>query len=56
MADPRLKKLADLLVNYSVKVKPGDWVSINSSVVALPLLKEVYQKARSLPEGSSGRW
>jgi aminopeptidase len=45
MADPRLKKLADLLVNYSVKVKPGDWVYINSSVVAIPLLTEVYQKA-----------
>lgn len=45
MSDPRLKKLADILVNYSVKVKPGEWVHINSSVVAIPLLKEVYQKA-----------
>ena len=41
MTDKRMKKLADVLVNYSVKVKPGDWVYINSSIVAMPLLKEV---------------
>ncbi len=45
MTDPRVKKLADVLVNYSTKVKPGDWVYITSSVVALPLMKEVYQYA-----------
>jgi aminopeptidase len=38
-----MKKLADVLVNYSIQVQPGDWVYINSSIVALPLLKEVYQ-------------
>jgi len=43
MTDPRLKKLADVLVNYSVKVKPGDWVYITSSVTAMPLLEEVYR-------------
>ncbi|HKJ27463.1 MAG TPA: aminopeptidase [Anaerolineales bacterium] len=43
MTDPRLKKLADLLVNYSTKVQPGDWVFIRSSVVALPLMNEVYR-------------
>lgn len=31
MADPRLAKLADILVNYSVAVKPGDLVLINGS-------------------------
>jgi len=45
MTDPRLKKLADILVNYSVKVQPGDWVYINSSIVAVPLMNEVYKKA-----------
>ena len=43
MTDPRLKRLADVLVNYSIKVQPGDWVYINSSVTALPLLEEVYR-------------
>ena len=43
MTDPRIIKLADTLVNYSTKVKPGDWVFINSSVVAQPLLNEVYR-------------
>ncbi len=41
MSDPRIKKLADLLVNYSVKVQPGEWVFINSHVVAEPLANEV---------------
>jgi len=44
MTDPRLKKLADILVNYSIKVQPGEWVHINSSIVAVPLMKAVYQK------------
>ena len=41
MKDPRLSKLADLLVNYSVKVQPEDWVMINSHMVAEPLASEV---------------
>ena len=45
MTDPRLKKLADILVNYSVKVQPGDWVNINASIVAVPLMNEVYKLA-----------
>lgn len=28
MADPRLNKLAKLLVNYSTKVKKGDFVFV----------------------------
>ena len=44
MAEKRLRKLADVLVNYSVKVKPGDWVFITGSMVALPLYKEVYKQ------------
>ncbi len=43
MTDVRLQKLADVLVNYSTKVKPGDWVGILGDVVALPALREVYQ-------------
>ena len=41
MKDPRVTKLADLLVNYSVKVKPKDWVLINGHLAAEPLVSEV---------------
>jgi aminopeptidase len=44
MSEARMKKLAEVLVNYSVEVKPGDWVHINSSVVAMPLMREVYKQ------------
>lgn len=44
MVEPRTSKLADILVNYSIKVKPGDWVIVNGSAIALPLIKEVYEK------------
>jgi aminopeptidase len=41
MSDSRVKKLADVLVNYSNKIQPGEWVHINASLEALPLAKEV---------------
>lgn len=41
MTDPRMLKLADILVNYSIAVRPGDWVIVNGHVLALPLLTEV---------------
>ena len=41
MVDPRIDKLADILVNYSVKVQPGDWVMIMADVLAIPLVTEV---------------
>ncbi|MEA3439907.1 MAG: aminopeptidase [Chloroflexota bacterium] len=41
MSDPRLNNLARTLVNYSIDVKPDDWVYISSGVVALPLAREV---------------
>ncbi len=44
MTDPRMKKLADILVNYSIQVQPGDWVYVNASIVAEPLLNEVYRE------------
>ncbi|MBN1963742.1 MAG: aminopeptidase [Anaerolineae bacterium] len=43
MVDPRLTKLADLLVRYSINVQPGMWTMINAEVVALPLVREVYR-------------
>ncbi len=39
--DPRTQKLAQILVNYSIQVKPGDWVVVNGNVLALPLVNEV---------------
>lgn len=41
MADPRLSNLAKTLVNYSVAVKPGDWVLVHTTTTAIPLAKEV---------------
>jgi aminopeptidase len=45
MIDPRIEKLADVLVNYSIGVRPGDKVLVNGSSLAAPLLKAVYAKA-----------
>ncbi|CAN5463362.1 aminopeptidase [soil metagenome] len=44
MRDPRLEKLADVIVNYSVGVKAGQLVRISGAHVALPLIKELYRK------------
>ena len=41
MTDPRITKLADVLVNYSIKVQPGEWAHILASVESLPLAKEI---------------
>jgi aminopeptidase len=38
-----MKRLADVLVNYGVEVQPGEWVGVGGDVVALPILREVYQ-------------
>ncbi len=40
--DLRTEKLADVLVNYSTDVQPGEWVGILGDVAALPLLRAVY--------------
>jgi aminopeptidase len=36
-----MQKLANLLVNYSVEVQPGDWVIVRGDVIAEPLLAEI---------------
>src|SRR5436190_22029743 len=41
MTDPRLEKLADILVHYCAAVRPGDWVRVQADVLALPLVHEV---------------
>ncbi len=45
MKDPRLTKLAQLLVHYSTRVKKGDFVLVSGDEIALPLLKEVVREA-----------
>lgn len=42
MRDHRLSKLADVLVNYSVGVKPGQLVRLSGPPVAAPLLVELF--------------
>ena len=45
MSDPRIDKLAEVLTNYSIGVRPGDKVLVSGSSLAAPLLKAVYVKA-----------
>lgn len=42
MLDPRIPKLADLIVNYSIAVQPGEKVVVRSLTPAGPLLNELY--------------
>jgi aminopeptidase len=52
MTDPRIKKLAQTLVNYSCAVKPGERVLIESIGFEVPLVKELVKevyKAGGLP-------
>jgi aminopeptidase len=44
MTDPRVKKLANLLISYCLEVKPGDRVFISSGMAALPLITEIYRE------------
>ncbi len=44
MTDLRIEKLADVLVNYSVAVRPGDEVAVQGDALAGSLLKAVYAK------------
>ena len=41
MPDPRMVNLPNLLVNYSVEIKPDDWVLVRGDVLAEPLIAEV---------------
>jgi len=44
MVDHRMEKLANLIVNYSTAVKPGDKVWIRGEVGGAPLMMEMYKK------------
>lgn len=45
MADPRVERLAQTLVDYSAEVRPGDKVRLGGELAALPLLRETYKRA-----------
>ncbi len=51
MADPRIPRLARLLVDYSTAVKPNDKVAIIGMPAAAPLIEAVYE--RVLEQGPS---
>jgi aminopeptidase len=45
MSDPRVAKLGDLLVNYSLELQPGQLLRIDAGAVAAPLVAEAYRAA-----------
>ncbi|WP_324669306.1 aminopeptidase [Geochorda subterranea] len=45
MADPRITRMAQVLVRYSVAVKPGEPVLIHCTDLAAPLVREIYREA-----------
>ncbi len=51
MLDPRIDKLADVLVSYSVAVQPGDKVVLRGGELAVPLLKAIYAKVLQAERG-----
>ncbi|NTZ17490.1 aminopeptidase [Paenibacillus sp. JMULE4] len=44
MLDPRIERLADVLVNYSTKVQPGENVLVEAFGIENPLVKSIVQK------------
>lgn len=44
MIDPRIRKQAEIIVDYSLSLKPGEEVAINANVEAIPLVKEIVRK------------
>src|SRR5689334_18671100 len=45
MADLRLQRMARVLVQYSLGVKPGERLGIRAEPVAAPLVREIVQEA-----------
>ncbi|MDQ7842596.1 MAG: aminopeptidase [Armatimonadota bacterium] len=44
MVDPRIDKLARVLVHYSLKIRPGDLFRISGPALAAPLIVAVYRE------------
>ena len=45
MIDPRLSRMAQILVRYSTKVQKGDKVHISGGTLAIPLMEQLYIEA-----------
>lgn len=45
MADPRIEKLADVIIDYSLAIKEGDLFAITSPPIAAPLVEALYVRA-----------
>jgi aminopeptidase len=45
MTDPRLARLAELIVGYSLELRPGNVVRIDAAAVGAPLAVELYRAA-----------
>lgn len=45
MPDPRVSRIAEILVNYSTGLRPGEQVAIMGPTAAEPLLLEIYRHA-----------
>ncbi len=45
MADSRIEKLAQVLVDYSLEIRAGDVLRIRAETAAVPLVREVYRLA-----------
>jgi aminopeptidase len=43
MVDPRIVRLADVLVGYALDVKPGEVITVSSTTLAAPLVRELYR-------------
>ncbi|MEM1424873.1 MAG: aminopeptidase [Planctomycetota bacterium] len=54
MRDPRLDRLADVLVSYSTRVKPGEKVLIEGDLIGRPLAHAIYE--RVLAAGAHPFW
>jgi aminopeptidase len=54
MRDPRINKLADVIVNYCSPVKAGDLVCINADPIAMPAVEAVYEAC--LAKGAHPFW
>ena len=44
MTDPRMLKHADILVNYSTDIQPGDRVVIEATTAAEPMLEALIER------------
>ena len=43
MVDPRLERLAAVLVGYGIQVEEGEWVQIRGDASSLPLLRQIHK-------------